>query len=140
MDEKFVICGLLSPHSYGDADDILFVSSERDPLAEVLHDRIAGKRVSARYWIAEKPCTLEEAQEDFVKRVFGLADTQFGAHYSEITGYLWTDENVKIGGHDLIKELRSNVGKWLVMEVVIHKGGQMAGDKPHEAEILPLDP
>jgi hypothetical protein len=121
MDETFVICGLLSLHSYGEADDILFVSSERGPLAEVLHERIARKRVSARYWITEKLCTLDEAQEDFVRRLFGGADTRFGSHYSEITGYLWTDEKVKIGGHDLIEELRNNVGKWLILEVVIHR-------------------
>jgi hypothetical protein len=122
MDEMIVISGLLCLHTYGEADDILFVSSERDPLAEVLHEKISGKRVSARYWITYEPCTPEEASEDFVRRLFGGADTKFGARYSEITGYLWTDEKVKIGGHNLIEELRGNVGKWLILEVTVYEG------------------
>ena len=37
--------------------------------------------------------------------------------YSEITGYLWTDEVVKIGGHDLLKEFETHLGKYLYMEI-----------------------
>lgn len=123
MDKVIRIGGLLSLHTNGEGDDILFVSSEGNPLAEVLHDRISRKQVSARYWITDKPCTFEEAQEDFVRRLFGVADTEFGAQYTETTGYLWTDEAARIGGHDLIEEFRGNVGKWLLLEVVVHGAG-----------------
>lgn len=112
--------GLLSLHSYGEADEILFLSSEREPLAEVLDDTIGGKQVTARYWITDTPCTKEEADEDAAERVMGKAATRFGSRYSEMTGYLWTDEEVKIGGHDLIGELKDSAGKWLILEIEIH--------------------
>ena len=108
--------GLLSFHSYGEADDILFLSTLNDPLADELQ-WMSGKKVTVRYWITDKEVTKGEAQEGFVRWLVGAADVEFGSRYSEITGYLWTDEELNVGGHDLIEELRSNVGKWLILEV-----------------------
>ena len=108
--------GLLSLHSWGEAYDMLFLSSLSDPLAEEL-EWMGRKTVTVRYWITDKPATKEEAQEDFIGKIVGRAESKFGSHYSELTGYLWTDEDLKVGGHDLIAELRSNVGKWLILEV-----------------------
>jgi hypothetical protein len=31
---------------------------------------------------------------------------------SEYTGYLWTDEDLMVGGHDLLAELKSHLGKF----------------------------
>jgi hypothetical protein len=112
--------GLLSLHSWEEADDILYVSSLKDPLAEVLQDDIANKTVTARYWITDKEATKEQALVAFLKKLSGVADCDFGSAYSEITGYLWTDEECKIGGHDLIGELKSHVGKWLILEIDVH--------------------
>ncbi|MNJ80064.1 hypothetical protein D3C77_783070 [compost metagenome] len=50
----------------------------------------------------------------------GFCDVGYGARYSELTGYLWTDEYLKVGGHDIIEELRSYVGKWLILEIEVH--------------------
>lgn len=111
--------GLLSFRSYGEADDILFLSSLEDPLAEEL-EWMHGTQVTVRYWLTDQQCTREEARESAVLTAMGAADVDFGARYSEITGYLWTDEELKVGGHDLMAELRSNVGKWLILEVTEH--------------------
>lgn len=119
--------GLLSKHSWGEADDILFLSSMSDPLAEQLQSDIVRKQVTARYWITDKEATKEQAQEHFVRQLVGAADCDFGSCYSEITGYLWTDEECKIGGHDVIAELRSHVGKWLILEIDVH-----GANKVHE--------
>lgn len=112
--------GMLSHHAHGDASKILFLSSLTDPLAEVLSDNISYKNVTARYWITDTPMSKEAAQEGFIRQVMGDAKCDFGAHYSELTGYLWTDEEVVIGGHDLMAELHSFVGKWLILEIEIH--------------------
>lgn len=112
--------GLLSLHSWGEASDILFLSSLRDPLAEELQTDIAREIVTVRYWITDQKATKEQAQKEFLKKLMGAADCDFGSHYSEITGYLWTDEKCKIGGHDLVAELRNHVGKWLVLEIDIY--------------------
>lgn len=112
--------GFLSKRSWGKTDNILFLSSLSNPLAEQLQSDIARKRVTARYWITDKQATKEQAQEDFVRQLVGIAECDFGSYYSEYTGYLWTDEECRIGGHDLIRELRSHVGKWLILEVDVY--------------------
>lgn len=120
--ETLVYSGLLSLHTSARGEDaVLYLSSVENPLADELLDKIQGKQVTVRYWITDKQVTKEEAQEDFAKQILGKANGQFGARYSEITGYLWTDEFLKIGGHDLIYELRNAVGKWLILEIEIHK-------------------
>lgn len=110
--------GLLCLHSYGEADDILFLSSASNPLAEEL-EWMHRKNVTVRYWVTGKPCSKEEASAEFLKTCMGAADVDFGSRYSELTGYLWTDEELCVGGHDLIAELKSNVGKWLILEVEV---------------------
>lgn len=114
--------GLLANHSYGEADDILFLSGLRDPLAEELRNAIERKQVTARYWITDRQVSKDEADEAWVGELMGLADCEFYSHYSETTGYLWTDENARIGGHDLIGELKSYAGRWLILEIDVHDG------------------
>jgi hypothetical protein len=111
--------GLLSLHTDGDADHILFLSPFSRPIAEEL-EIIHDKKVSVRYWVTDKEITIEEANELTALISMGIADVDYGHVYSEITGYLWTNEDLKIGGHDLLEELRSNIGKWLILEVKIH--------------------
>lgn len=97
---------------------------ERDettyPLADVLKSDISNKQVSVSYWITDKQCTKDEAQEQFLKKLYGSADCKFKSHYGDITGYLWSDENLVIGGHDLLQELRSNIDKFLVLDITVH--------------------
>ena len=114
------VSGILRQSSWGEADDILYVSSIDEPLAEFLKDRIDEKQVSVRYWITDKESTKEEAQESFLRYLAGDADARLESAYSEYTGYLWTDEWVNIGGHDIIEELSENIGKWLTLEIEIH--------------------
>lgn len=92
---------------------------EEEPLAERL-EFMDGRQVTVRYWIAEKECTKEEAVEDFAGALMGRAEADFGARYSEYTGYLWTDENIGVGGHDLLRELRGYDRQFLILEVEVH--------------------
>lgn len=122
--------GLLCIHGHGEADDILFLSSVHDPLAQEL-EWLSGQRVCVRYWITDKPATKEQAQESFVRSCMGLFEGQYRAHYSETTGYLWTDEDLNVGGHDIMAELRSYVGRWLILEV------ETGGEYPNLVEPQP---
>jgi hypothetical protein len=47
----------------------------------------------------------------------GLGEADVGHRYSEITGYLWTDEEIMVGGHDLIEELHDHLGKFCHLEI-----------------------
>ena len=121
MNTTHVITGLLSIHCFAEGD-ALFVSSMRDPLAKELVRMFTWgqKRATVRYWITKKDCNKEQAMLSNLRQLSGDVTCEFGAHYSEMTGYLWTDEMCKVGGHDLISELHSHVGKWLYMEIDIH--------------------
>jgi len=50
----------------------------------------------------------------------GLPELEFEPRYSEITGYLWTDETLKIGGHNILDVLESNEGKHIYLEIEVH--------------------
>ena len=110
--------GLLSVHSWGEADGILFLSSVSAPLCEELQ-WIVGERVTIRYWVTDKQVTQDEAITAVLERLDGVADGKFDSCYSEMTGYLWTDEKLTVGGHDLMAELHSATGSWLILEVEV---------------------
>lgn len=119
--------GYLRESYWGGADDILFLfpsksaeGADLSPLSEILEEDLEGKQVSVRYYVCNRKCSLVEAQKSHLAMLAGLVDANVGARYSEVTGYLWTDEEVKIGGHGLIEELHSHVGKWLILIVDIH--------------------
>lgn len=108
--------GLLSIHNVGDSSNVLFLSSMKDPLTDEL-SWISGTQVTIRYWVSDKQVTKDEANDTFMQICMGGSRVRFSAHYSELTGYLWTDEDLIVGGHDLLDELKSYEGKWLIMEV-----------------------
>lgn len=108
--------GLLCLHDMEDASDVLFLSSLHSPLADEL-SWMSGKKVTVRYWITDIETTKEEAEFTFIQAYIGEADCKFSSHYSDMTGYLWTDEELNVGGHDLMRELKSYIGKWLILEV-----------------------
>jgi hypothetical protein len=110
---------------YGESEEALVLGDpgngvNDNPLVDTLESEIHGKQVTVRYWVTDQKVTREEAQEAFLESVFGAAVVDFHAHYSEITGYLWTDEELNIGGHDLLAELKSHIGKWLILEIDVH--------------------
>src|SRR5687767_1229328 len=104
-DKVYLLDGRLAIGRHGEAHDILYCGHQS--LAEWADNFLPDRRqVSIRYWITDKPVTLEEAQRAAAERIMGQTDIEFGARYSEITGYLWTDEDFKVGGHDMIARLR----------------------------------
>jgi len=111
--------GFLKEGCYGEADDIVLLNGE--PLAELLEDEgIHKKLINVTYYISDKEMTLEEAQLISVISITGLAKVDYEAHYSEYTGYLWTDEEFIVGGHDLLEELRTYSGKYLILNIEVH--------------------
>lgn len=117
---NYTIKGLLCIHHAEHDEDLLFLSSVKKPLASYFESIISNKKVSVQYWISDKEASEEELNKDFTKKLFGITKCEFGARYSEYTGYLYTDEFCKVGGHDLLSELYSFVGKWLILKIEIH--------------------
>lgn len=113
--------GYISTNNHVEYDDALYVSCCDYPLAEELSSFISGKQVTARYWITEKEIDKEKVKEEYLKQIFGIGEAEFEHRYSELTGYLWTDEELNIGGHDLLEELKTHTGKYLILEIEIHE-------------------
>lgn len=111
--------GILSRHETEEAD-ALYLSGVREPVCEAIGRAVSRKTVTVRYWSCSQPCTKKEASEEAVVSCMGKGDYAFGAVYSEMTGYLWTDEELNIGGHNLISELSSHEGRYLIVEVEVH--------------------
>ena len=122
-------CGLTSLRTYGGRIN-LYEESEGGEyglaigggglLLEEL-EWITGKRVTARYWITDFPCTKEEAAYAYLCVLLGKSECTYNAVYSEYTGYLWSEELFKIGGHDLFEELKNNHGKWAILELEVYE-------------------
>lgn len=117
------LAGMLMLGPIGEDDEALYLAGggrlHRAPLAEEL-EGITNKKVTCRYWVTDREVTRDEAQDAFLKTLMGVGEARCRSHYSEITGYLWTDEDLNIGGHDLLAELKSHLGKWLILEIDVH--------------------
>ena len=125
MAQEIRLSGKLVQREYGEDSDVLFIEGREYPLSRELED-ITKKKVTCRYWITDQQTTRDDAQERFLRTLMGEADVQYEPRYSEITGYLWTDEDLNIGGHDLLAELCSSVGKWLILEIDVHNIGAVS--------------
>ena len=125
--------GVLRLGSHGEGDDILFLDDQspdgEDPLAERIQDDIDahGHYLSVRYWTAEKARDDRAMAEGALRELLGEGEAEFRHAYSEITGYLWTDEEITVGGHDLLAELGSQAGRYCLLEIGYSK---TAGPQP----------
>ncbi len=110
--------GWIALKYHGEAYDILFVDS-REPLAEQIKNDMHqnGNFLSVRYWISDKEQPIEEVKEEFIKNLLGFGMADYQHRYSDMTGYLWTDEELMVGGHDLLSEIKSYKGKFLHLEI-----------------------
>lgn len=117
--DEFVFQGWLTLRHWAEDHEAVFLSKSPIPLAEQL-EWMSGKTVTVRYWITDRPCSRYEADEAAILTAMGVADVGIEARYGDLTGYLWTDEDLNVGGHDLMAELKSSVGKWLILEVQKH--------------------
>jgi hypothetical protein len=112
--------GRLNLHGYGEGDDILFLGDDDYPLAEQISEDMeeCGRYLSVRYWTSDAEQSDDQLRENVVRSLFGDGEgTRFHNAYSDITGYLWTDEDIMIGGHDLLAELESHLGQWCLLEI-----------------------
>jgi hypothetical protein len=111
---EFRLSGRLALRDRDDSADLLFCGPE---VVAEWAEQFEDKQVTVRYWTAAHEMSDEDIKRTAIEELLGLATVNYGARYSEITGYLWTDENFKVGGHDMIERLKSDIGKYLLLEV-----------------------
>ena len=76
------------------------------------------------YYISDIKLTEEEfIKNDLLSLIGGLSFKYQEVYGTEWTGYMWTDEEFKIGGHDLHRELTNHIGKYCFMKIHLNKSG-----------------
>jgi hypothetical protein len=120
----FVVVG-----DYGENIDALGLEATRctaqypalsdEPLAMVLEDDRDryGPYASVRYFVTDEERTVEELTENLVQTMAGALNARYHDAYSEVTGYLWTDQDIKVGGHDLLAELETFKDRFVHLEI-----------------------
>lgn len=126
-DTTKVYAGRIIERDHGESLDLIFLGDDDEPLTELVEEDLDrfGKNVSVSYFVADEPRTKEQLEDALIRQLVGDLEAEYHIAYSEITGYLWTDEELQIGGHDLLQEIRSSVGSYLHLEITYH--GAQAG-------------
>jgi hypothetical protein len=124
--------GIVTLRDYGDGMGLTFLSDDDEPLAARVMDDCGayGRYASVRYFVSDEPRPVAEMEENLVRKISGALDANFGDCYSEITGYLWTDEEAVIGGHDVIAEISTYEGRYVWLEIrytQTHPNGHLPG-------------
>jgi hypothetical protein len=117
--------GYLIEMSNGEEDEIVgltpdpFRAADREIVAERIESDIDryGRFLSVRYFVTDKVIPADQVITEWLNMLEGVGRAEYDMHYSDITGYLWTDEELNVGGHDLLNELRSHISKYLHMEI-----------------------
>jgi hypothetical protein len=112
--------GLINAGDFGENFNALFIGDSSEPIAKTFYDDFYNQNVTVRYWISEIEMSRELLKQNTLLCISGYVDADYSSRYSEITGYLWTDEELNIGGHNLLNELTSSIGKYVYLEVEIN--------------------
>lgn len=93
------------------------------PLCKRFEDEIgwSNKYANVQMLIGDNPIDMEHLDETKIVSMMGEVEHDYYHSYSEYTGYLWTNENFKVGGHDLLKILSSNSGKYIHLEIELYE-------------------
>lgn len=80
------------------------------------HDRYA----SIQMLTGDTPIDIDHIDETKIVSMEGITESEYYHRYSDYTGYLWTEEEFKCGGHDLLKILEGNMGKYIHIEIELY--------------------
>ena len=68
-----------------------------------------------------EPIDIDHIDETKIVSMLGEVDSKYYHAYSDYTGYLWTEEDFKCGGHDIPQILRSHMGEYVHMEIELYR-------------------
>lgn len=118
--ETKIYRGVVYEEDYGKKYDALFIGQYDEPIAEIFVEELQSKQVTVRYWTSDNEKDDGELKLGALKNILGAVDADYSDRYSDYSGYLWTDEELNVGGHDLLEEIRSFKGKYMLIEVDVH--------------------
>lgn len=92
------------------------------PLTKEMEHRIGWGScyASIQMLTGNTPIDLDHIDETKVVSMMGLTKSHYYHRYSDLTGYLWTEEGFKCGGHDIYRILASHDGEYIHMEIELY--------------------
>lgn len=93
------------------------------PFTKEMEDKCSwGKKfASIQMLTGDKPIDVGHIDETKIVSMEGDVDSYYYHRYSDYTGYLWTEEGFKCGGHDIPKILQSHEGEFIHMEIELYE-------------------
>lgn len=64
---------------------------------------------------------IDNIEETKIMSMMGWVDSEYMHVYSDISGYLWTHETFRCGGHDIPAILENHLGEYIHMEIELYK-------------------
>lgn len=118
--------GFLSLGSNGEDEEVLRLSDpEENPkwLAETVMEDMEkhGNVLTVRYFITKELIPEDMVIPELARTLAGWGDAKYAMVYTEMTGYIYTAEDLRVGGHDLLAELKSNLGKFCQLEIQFNR-------------------
>lgn len=80
-----------------------------------------NKYASIQMLTGSTPIDLDNVDETKIVSMMGEVDSKYYHRYSDYTGYLWTVEGFKCGGHDIPEILESHKGEYIHMEIELYE-------------------
>ena len=92
------------------------------PFTKEMEDKCgwSGKYASIQMLTGDTPIDVEHIDETKIVSMEGEVHSKYYHRYSDYTGYLWTEEGFKCGGHDIPEILQSFMGKYIHMEIELY--------------------
>ena len=80
-------------------------------LAEAIENLVEwkGSITTFQYHISSKPLGFYDLEEHMIKTAMGLTKANFSHAYSDLTGYLWTNEDIEVSGHNVLEEIQQTI-------------------------------
>lgn len=95
----------------GDGDDTIAIGNSF--LAEDLEIfQYADEPVNVGFAFYDQLITPEILLESSIAQAVGEVEAHLYARYSDITGFLWLNQEAKVGGHDLLKIFEAHLGEY----------------------------
>lgn len=91
-----------------------------DNLRRLRGNYAGSERVTVGWHTSSVEKTHAELEMNLISTVLGAVDASFHHHYSDLTGYLWTTENINVSGRDIMKEMHLEDGHYLYLRAQLH--------------------
>ena len=103
--------------------EVIVTETDGFPLSKEMEERLNWRDnyASVRMVTGSTPIDPTKVEETIIECFYGDIEGHYYHRYSDYTGYLWTEEAFKVGGHDIPNILHSHMGEYIHMEIELYR-------------------